>query len=207
MVSAPEFWSQSALRSKTKSPFEYAISTIRALAADVQQPVQVNQWVTKMGQKLYYYQAPTGFPDKGQYWINTGSLLNRMNFGLAIAAQKIPGINFDLAALNNHHEPESAEAALPIYARLMLPERDLDPTIKRLTPFINNPDVQKNIEVASEQKEAPTELMNDGSLMMATSPVMEKQPVKKKDKNSFGDNSMLAQVVGIIIGSPEFQRR
>ncbi len=68
-----------------------------------------------MGQKLYYYQAPTGFPDKGQYWINTGSLLNRMKFGLAFASQKIPGISFNLAALNNNHEPESAEDALKKY--------------------------------------------------------------------------------------------
>ncbi len=206
LVMAPEFWSVESVRAKTKSPFEYAISTIRALDADVQQPIQVNQWITKMGQKLYAYQAPTGFPDKGQYWINTGSLLNRMNFGLAIASKKIPGVSFDLAALNNHHEPESAEAALPIYAKLMLPERNLDPTIKRLTPFINNPDVQKNVEVASEKKEVPTELMNDSS-SMTVSPTIEKHPAKRKEKNSFGDNSMLAQVVGIIIGSPEFQRR
>ena len=63
-----------------------------------------------MGEKKYYYQAPTGFPDRGSYWINTGSLLNRMNFGLALATGRIPGVHFDLAALNNGHEPESAES-------------------------------------------------------------------------------------------------
>ncbi len=204
MVSLPEFWSAEALRAKTKSPFEYAISSVRALDANVNMPYQLNDWVTRMGQKLYFYQAPTGFPDRGQYWINTGSLLSRMNFGLALASKKIPGVAFDLAALNNHHEPESAEAALPIYAKLMLPERNVDPTIQRLTPFVSHPDIEKNVEEASEKKKLIT---NEADTMRMSEPLIEK-PVKKEPvKNSFGDNSMLSQVVGIIIGSPEFQRR
>nr|WP_315822836.1 DUF1800 family protein [Paraflavitalea speifideiaquila] len=89
-----------------------AISSVRNLNATIRQPYQLYTWINKMGQRLYYYQAPTGFPDNGKYWINTGSLLNRMNFGLALASNRIPGITVDLAALNNHHEPESAEAAL-----------------------------------------------------------------------------------------------
>jgi uncharacterized protein (DUF1800 family) len=82
MVSSPEFWGKEAVREKTKSPFELAISTVRSLNADITTPYELYKWTDKMGQKLYCYQAPTGFPDKGQYWINTGALLNRMNFGL-----------------------------------------------------------------------------------------------------------------------------
>ena len=52
-----------------------------------------------MGQKIYYYQAPTGFPDKAEYWVNTGALLNRMNFGLALATQRIPGVRVNLSGL------------------------------------------------------------------------------------------------------------
>lgn len=105
MVTAPEFWGKDALREKTKSPFELAISAVRSLDAKITQPYQLYTWINKMGQRMYYYQAPTGFPDRGQYWINTGSLLNRMNFGLALATQRIPGIKINLASLNNNHEP------------------------------------------------------------------------------------------------------
>ena len=200
MVSSPEFWSSESQRAKTKSPFEYAVSAVRSLNASVTQPGQLNNWITKMGQKLYYYQAPTGFPDKGQYWINTGSLLNRMNFGLSLAAGKVPGITFDLAALNNNHEPESAEAALPIYARLMLPERNLDPTLKRLTPFINHPTLERNVKNASNQKLVTTDtLMNTDN--------MDEEVAPKPKSKTIDEKNMLAQVVGIIIGSPEFQRR
>lgn len=215
MASAPEFWSADALREKTKSPFELAISAVRSLDASVKQPYQLYTWINKMGQQMYYYQAPTGFPDRGQYWINTGSLLNRMNFGLALASQRIPGISFNLTALNSNHEPESAEAALTIYSKLMMPERKLDETISRLKPMLNNPDLEQNIAKAAAQN-APPQQMNtmaneDANMMEEGADKMKlkgkKALVNNAPSQQAGSNSMLAQVVGVIIGSPEFQRK
>jgi len=211
MVNAPEFWSADALREKTKSPFELAISAVRSLDAKIAQPYQLYSWVNKMGQQMYYYQAPTGFPDRGQYWINTGSLLNRMNFGLALASQRIPGISFNLAEMNNNHEPESAEAALTIYSKLLMPERKLDETIARLKPMLNDPNLEANVAKAAE-KTAPPVAMNNANSMTAE----ENEPAKLKGKKALanpspgqkmGTSTMLAQVVGVIIGSPEFQRK
>ncbi len=228
MVSSPEFWQKEALREKTKSPFELAISTVRALHAEVKAPFLLYQWISKMGQKLYNYQAPTGFPDKAQYWINTGSLLNRMNFGLAFASQKIPGISFSLAAVNNNHEPESAVAALATYSKLIMPERNLMATIKRLTPLINDPAIQQKINEAAGKSVA----VNDANTMHIDEMMDDEASGNKNANNNLseeklarqmmrknvkggntamastpGNNSMLAQVVGIILGSPEFQRR
>lgn len=208
MVDAPEFWSAAAVREKTKSPFELAIGSVRALHADVNQPYQLFDWINKMGEKIYYYQAPTGFPDKGQYWINTGALLNRMNFGLALASGRIPGVKVDLAALNNRHEPESAQAALTTYSKLILPGRPLDETIKRLTPMLNDPKLMEKVDQASAKTPAAT-------MAPANDDMMDQQAgLKGKRKNNFiamqttaGNNTMLAQVVGVIIGSPEYQRR
>ncbi|MGI8634405.1 MAG: DUF1800 domain-containing protein [Segetibacter sp.] len=139
MVNSPEFWSKEAVREKTKSPFELAISSVRSLNADIKMPYQLYNWIEKMGQKLYYYQAPTGFPDKGAYWINTGALLNRMNFGLALASEKIPGVKFNLLQLNQGHEPESAEDALMQFGKIIMPERDLQQSINRLSPLLHDP--------------------------------------------------------------------
>jgi len=218
MVSSPEFWKPDMVREKTKSPFELAISAVRSLRADIRQPYQLYNWVSKMGQRLYFYQAPTGFPDKGQYWINTGALLNRMNFGLALASQRIPGIRIDLAALNNNHEPESAEAALKKYAGIVMPERNLDETIKRLTPLLNDPELVKKVDEAAGKTavEQGNTAMNEDAVMNdeMKEKLKEKPGKKGMGKQSYtsfstpnGDNSMLSQVVGIIIGSPEFQRR
>ncbi len=217
MVSSPEFWSKDALREKTKSPFELAISSIRALNADIKQPMQVYNWVSRMGERLYYYLAPTGFPDKGTYWINTGSLLNRMNFGLALTTGRIPGVTVNLAALNNNHEPESPEAALAIYSKLVMPERNLDKTIQRLTPLLNQPDLATTVNSAAANippaqvanKPAGTDpMMADNNIMQQNTPA--KAPAKiyaRVQIQPAANNTMLAQVVGIIIGSPEYQRR
>ncbi|MBC8053478.1 MAG: DUF1800 domain-containing protein [Sphingobacteriaceae bacterium] len=217
MVSSPEFWSKEALREKTKSPFELAISAVRGLNAEIIMPYQLYTWITKMGQKMYYYQAPTGFPDKGQYWINTGSLLNRMNFGLALASQRIPGVRLNLALLNKNREPESSQAALETYGKMIMPERDLSATIKRLTPMLNDPNLSEKIEEAATKAAPKSEMnpsmVNEDAQIMEESMKSEKagkpgKPGGRKDVQSTpGNNSMLAQVVGVIIGSPEFQRR
>jgi uncharacterized protein (DUF1800 family) len=215
MVSSPEFWSADAVRAKTKSPFELAISSVRSLDAEVTSPFQLYNWVTRMGQRIYYYQAPTGFPDRGQYWINTGALLNRMNFGLALAAQKIPGIRINLLALNQNHEPESAEDALVKFSKILMPERDLAQTVTRLTPLLNDPNLGKKVDDAAARSAPPAAVMEEGgSMTMSEDRLPRERPGKKKApantaamQSATGSVNMLSQVVGIIIGSPEYQRR
>lgn len=219
MVEAPEFWSKNALREKTKSPFELVISSVRSLNADVKEPYQLFNWMSKMGQKIYYYQAPTGFPDKGQYWINTGSLLSRMNFGLALAQQRIPGVKVDLAALTNKQEPESADAALITYSKLLMPERNLEATYKQLTPLLNDPKLFDKVNNAAAKTPPPNRPAEQPTVgapgdMMLMSAIDPKEEAKKQEAlqkkamdNAVVNNTMIAQVTGIIIGSPEFQRR
>lgn len=208
IVNHPDFWSKNALREKVKSPFEFTISALRATKAQVMQPYQVYNWCTKMGQRFYYYQAPTGFPDRANFWINSGSLLNRMNFGLALATQKIPGVRMNLLALNDNHEPESADDALRIYSKLLLPERNQEENIKRLTAMIRDAQVEQKIsEAASKIK---TEMIEDEMEEQDT----RKQETRSKEGRKVQANNVMnmtaatvAQVVGIIIGSPEFQRK
>lgn len=208
MVNHPDFWEPAALREKVKSPFELAISAIRATGAEVMQPFQINNWITKMGQRLYYYAAPTGFPDRANFWINTGSLLNRMNFGMAFATGKIPGVKLDVSALNNHHEPASAEEALQVYSQLLLPQRDQAENIRRLTNLLNESGLEEKIQQAAS-KQTPPPVTDDGEEMA----IYKKQSARRNAVANGnmdampGNTGMLQQVTGIIIGSPEFQRR
>jgi hypothetical protein len=175
--------------------------------------MQIFNWCSKMGQRFYFYQAPTGFPDRAGYWINTGSLLNRMNFGLAFATGKIPGVTLDLLSLNQHHEPESAEDALHIYSAILLPERNQEANIKRLTALINDNKVGDKI-VAAANSVQPTNPEPETDMMQSdrAEQKQEKAMLSKKNKPFSsstlpGNNSAVAQVTGIIIGSPEFQRK
>lgn len=174
-----------------------------------------------MGQRFYYYQAPTGFPDRAGYWINTGSLLNRMNFGLAFATEKIPGVKLTLAALNDNHEPESAEAALSIYSKILLPERNQEDNIRRLTAMVRNAGLEQKITEAAEKIAVPPADMaasTQDEMMIPEAP--NKRKLKANEKAGLskknlpvttlyvaGNVNTLSQVVGIIIGSPEFQRK
>jgi uncharacterized protein (DUF1800 family) len=199
MVNSPEFWAGSAIREKIKSPFELAISSVRSLQVHIDDPNQLSNWIGRMGEKMYSYQAPTGFPDRGQYWINTGSLLNRMNFGLAFAGGRIQGISIDLLSLNNHHEPESAMAALVIYGKILVPLGDSLQMQKRLSPLLNDPALaQKVSSAASSRNTNESSAVNDSLRQVTAALVM--QRTKQ-------NNIMLSQVVGVLIGSPEFQRR
>ena len=99
MIYSPEFWSREAYRAKVKTPFELVVSSARALGTDVDTPMPLVQWVGRIGEPLYQCQPPTGYSDKAEAWVNTGALLNRLNFSLALAGNKVRGSRSDVAAL------------------------------------------------------------------------------------------------------------
>ena len=209
MLNSREFWKKEVLRSKIKSPFELVVSAIRATNADLRNANQLNDWCTRMGQKTYSYAAPTGFPDKASFWVNTGSLLNRMNFGLAIAAQRIPGVGMNLLALNNNHEPESVDDALQTYSAILLPGRNQKDNIGRLTSLVRDEALQARLDkaLASTQSTATIEEDMTGGVDMMGEEKTPKMGKGKEKKMETGVSGQVAHVVGIIIGSPEFQRK
>lgn len=211
IVRSPEFWASGSRRAKIKSPFELAASSVRSLHADVYNPRRLVEWIDKMGQPLYRYQAPTGFPDHAETWVNAGSLLHRMNFGMTLAADNVRGVYVDLAALQGGSEPESSSAALVAYANILLPGRDVDATVEVLLPLVTEPDVAKEIRERSDAMD-DTDGAGDG-MAMDDEPAFEPPPddetaLPEPDRLPDAGASMsLAQVVGLILGSPEFQRR
>ena len=190
MVMQPGFWAKAKEKEKIKSPFELAVSAVRATATEVVAPYQVFTWSEKMGQKFYFYQAPTGFPDRASYWINTGSLLNRMNFGMAIAAQKIPGFKTNLLALNQNHEPESIEEALQIYTKLLLPVANQKENSERIISIVRAQNIDQKIASATNESSSKLDMQNGAMAQQDNTPL-----------------KTMAQVVGVIIGSPAFQRK
>jgi uncharacterized protein (DUF1800 family) len=205
LVSSDEFWSTASLRQKIKSPFELAISAIRSLEADVDDAIQLNKWIERMGQRIYYYQPPTGFPDRANHWISTGALLNRMNFGLTLAADKIPGLKFDLLRLNQNHEPGSSQEALRAYARILLPERNQEETIARVTPLVDEPSITTKVDKAAKKADMSKFQAQDGKEKQRNS--TDANETAMETRQSPQSDYRLSQIVGIIIGSPEFQRR
>jgi uncharacterized protein (DUF1800 family) len=97
IVTSKEFNAPEAVGAKTKTPFEYTVSAIRALDGMTDGSKQVVQAIARMGQPLYQCQPPSGYPDQGDHWMSNGAVLERLNFAVALTSNKVPGtsVSFD----------------------------------------------------------------------------------------------------------------
>jgi len=96
IFTSPEFWSDRAYAAKTKTPLEYAVSAVRALGGTTSGEAPFAGAIDRMGEPLYRSQPPTGFPESAEAWVNAGALVSRINFGLALAANRVPGTKVDV---------------------------------------------------------------------------------------------------------------
>lgn len=99
MSYSPEFWSRAAYRAKMKTPFELVVSAARALGTDVDTALPLVNWITRIGEPLYQSLPPTGYSDKASAWVNAGALLNRLDFALALAGNRVAGSQVQIAPL------------------------------------------------------------------------------------------------------------
>jgi len=93
---APEFWSAAARDSKVKTPLEFVVSAARAVRADPDATPGLANAAARLGQPLYMQPSPAGYPERQEEWVNSGALLGRMNFAVALAAGRQPGAAVDL---------------------------------------------------------------------------------------------------------------
>jgi uncharacterized protein (DUF1800 family) len=108
-----------------KPPFEYAISAVRALGARITNPLPIARELQKIGEPLYGAQAPTGFSDRSDAWVNSGALMNRLNFALTLAANHLPGVEADAARLVTNDDGVDAIADALLGGELSKETRDV----------------------------------------------------------------------------------
>ena len=141
------FWAEAKKRSKMKSPFELVVSSLRALEADVKNPRPMMDWFDRMGEPLYGYLPPTGFPDYAESWANSGTLIARMNFGVHLAAGKIRGI--ELKRLSRDSDGLTTDEALAVYSKLLLPAQDTSAIVSEVKEAIPADARRKDMQVIS----------------------------------------------------------
>jgi len=150
MLDSKEFWSQGAWRTKMKSPLEMVASAIRATGAEVSSAFALSNQLQQLGQPLYRKLEPTGYSSAGAEWTNSAALLARMNFGLALTQDRVPGLKVDPSRYEKLSEPGAIAKSILFTA--------------------SSPETAAAI--AQNSKGAPA-----------------------------------AKIAGLVIGSPEFQRR
>jgi len=101
IFAAPEFLAPATADAKIKKPSEFVASAARALGAtlDARGAAALARASAEIGEGLYEAQPPTGHPDRAEAWVNPGALLARMNFALALAEGRVPGVWVDVAGL------------------------------------------------------------------------------------------------------------
>jgi uncharacterized protein (DUF1800 family) len=195
IIFSPEFFAPEAYRAKIKSPFEFAVSSVRATATPVEPnngriPPQLrmmaetaatferdgkraerlprkslNFHIIKMGQPLFAYQAPTGYPEDSRRWVSTGALIDRLNFALAFTNHGVLDADFRASHL--------------------LGDTDID-----------NPDAVIN-RLADQ--------LLHGEISQTTKAALAKQAAGADDASASGTVNA-AKIAALILGSPEFQR-
>ena len=95
----PEFWAEGAIDAKVKTPLEFVVSAVRALKAEPDSSARLADAVARLGQPIYRQPSPAGYPERQEDWANSGALLARMNFAMALAAGRQPGATVDLDAI------------------------------------------------------------------------------------------------------------
>jgi uncharacterized protein (DUF1800 family) len=171
MIYSPEFWSKDAYRAKIKTPFELVASAARAVGAEVDVPLMLVQWANRIGQPLYQCEPPTGYSDKADAWVNTGALLNRMNFSLALTANRLRGAQVNMENLLGGQAATDPHAALDRAVQLLL-----------------------GGQVSPQTRETLEKQLTDPQILQASLD----DPVKQVNA---------AMIAGLVLGSPEFQRR
>ena len=171
MIYSPEFWSRDVYRTKIKTPFELVVSATRAVGAQVDVPLMLVQWTNRIGEPLYQCEPPTGYSAKADAWVNTGALLNRMNFSLALTASRLRGVQVGIDSLLGSVGSTDPHAIL-------------DRSIK---VFLGG-------QISQQSRDTLEKQMDDPQILQATLG----EPVKQVNA---------AMIAGLVLGSPEFQRR
>jgi uncharacterized protein (DUF1800 family) len=214
IVTSPEFFSRSAYRSKVKSPFELVTSAMRAIGAQPDTTARAAQMVAFLGAPIFGHQAPNGWPETGDAWMNSGAILNRINFGLGLAAGRLPG-----ASLAQWSETERLRTAPR--------EQQVDAVVLAFFGGQSSPDTRQILlsgENPLAAKLAATVKPDTASQAMSGLAMGDAEPMRgRPNRPELGKNGQmrpgaagmarpvqlngLAQVVGLAIGAPEFQRR
>jgi uncharacterized protein (DUF1800 family) len=118
MLDSKEFWSQGAYRSKVKSPFEMVASSARALDANVIDGWALANQVGTLGEPLYRKLEPTGYSNLNAEWMNSASLLGRMNFALQLAQNHVESVKVDVSRFGD----DPSEVAQALMFRAMSPQ-------------------------------------------------------------------------------------
>lgn len=212
IVTSPEFFSRAAWRAKVKSPFEVVVSALRATGASPDPTPRTAGIVGRMGQPLYQHQAPNGWPDIADAWINTGAILNRINFGMAMAAGRVPGVTRERlpwpATLDREPRERQVDAVAATLFGGYLSADTRQVLVSGTNPLAGTPGDTTMVVPDDDEDAFPDPMMAMGAARQRRTPTGARG-MRQRQRDPFAPAELtgLRQVVGLALGAPEFQRK
>jgi uncharacterized protein (DUF1800 family) len=206
MFESPEYWSPDVYRAKMKTPEEFVVSAVRASGADVKNAIPLAQSLEKLGMPLYGMQTPNGYSWMAETWVNTGDLVSRMNFALGLSSDRIPGVQTDWTRLLGQTATGMEQAALTqgdaaaakeskletLLLGQAVSERTRSTVLKQFQNQGMQQQAEKDFSIRANDFEPMAQVLNPATLRQQNRPPLDREA---------------AMMAGLLIGSPEFQRR
>ncbi len=212
---SPEFWAPAAYEAKVKTPLEFVVSAVRASHAEVSRPMPLVQALNKLGMPLYGMATPNGYSWQSEAWVSSNALLNRMNFALTLSANRVQGTKPDwpgaltssnvppLRISGSNAEDEGREQALEVLllgqpASLHTHAAVLAEVAKPIAPVESGKSRQDVDPI--KPLVIPADVVQKAAHGRSPEVFPQGRPVSMPENNT-------AAMAGLLLGSPEFQRR
>jgi uncharacterized protein (DUF1800 family) len=181
LVGSPEFNSRKYFRNKVKTPMEFLASAYRTTLTDPSNPGALVNTMKTMGMPLYYALPPTGYYITADKWMNTGALVDRLNFASQLTSGKFAGQRFDAAK---------------VVALGLLSEGVVATTA-------SSEDVSAGTEIALRVLEGT---LVGGDVSAKTNELIHAQ-IAQANEQGTAPADLLNLLTALVMGSPEFQVR
>ena len=195
---SPEFWADGAYRAKVKTPLEFVVSALRAGGYETTNYQPLENALNGMGMQVYGSVPPTGYSWQSSAWVSAGALVNRMNFALSLAANRFPGVKSAWSQQTN-----AAAASPPAHTTLISSSATV-PDAESSSPDAQEQRLEWMLVAGGVSESTRAAVLDQfdaqGGRNLAprnTTPAAAAAALEKQDE-------LLA---GLLLGSPEFQRR
>jgi uncharacterized protein (DUF1800 family) len=197
---SPEFWAASDFRAKVKTPLEFVVSAARASNANIQNFQSLMNALRQMGMPLYGCMPPTGYKWDASDWVSTGALVDRMNFALSLAANRLPGITVEWAPAM---DMSTLDSDAPPQQVIPTPESEE----ARLEPILLAGGISDATRTAALDQFRAQSAQNPPT---ATPVAVRRFAPGAKGRQAAPADAYEREdqlLAGLLMGSPEFQRR